>query len=176
VFTIRQPRRSARASLLGLTLSILLAGMLVGSPVASANSVRCKGTVTPKAAKSLDMDYAFFCSEEIKGFSVVSNMSLTEFGVTADVLDPASKNPVPGQEMSCEGSFPGDGFGCAGKAETPNLIGGTFSTEEQPCAAGKSVLRTWVVAVDTAGKASGPMELKPPKCPKPPKKKKTKKH
>jgi hypothetical protein len=151
----------ARMALCVAALALALTGLFAGS--ASANSVRCKGTTTPQSPRSSVFDYRFKCSEEIKGFSIVSNMSVAEFRTTADVLDPAG-NIVADQTFGCEGGIPSDGFGCSGGAKNPNWVTGTFTTEGQRCFNGFDHMRTWVVAVDAAGKVSGPLPLRRPKC------------
>jgi hypothetical protein len=181
VSTVRKRNRGSAAPLIAVTLPVLLAGLLVGAPTASAASVKCKGAVTPqqaaapakakraKAAKAVvgrDFDYTFFCSEEIKGFSIIASMAVDEFSTTADVLNPTTKDPVPDETFGCEGSIPSEGFGCAGKALTPNLVTGKFSTAEKICVGGKSQLTVWLVASDAAGKPSEPYRLTTPKCPK----------
>jgi hypothetical protein len=183
VSTVRKRNRGSAAPLLAVTLPILLAGLLAGAPTASAASVKCRGAITPqevtapapaKASKAgktpvgRDFEYTFFCSEEIKGFAIVASVEIDEFSTTADVLDPGSKQPVPDETFVCEGSIPSEGFGCAGKALTPNLITGKLSTSEKICAAGKSLVTVWLVATDAAGKPSEPYRLTTPKCPKPP--------
>lgn len=163
----------------GLALGLVLAGALAIPAGASANTVECSGTTAPTAPKSTDLVYAFACSEEIKSYSFVSNISVQEFSTTADVLDPATGTPGDGQSMSCEGSFPGDGFACSGDAKTPNRVVGQFSIDGGRCVKGKNQLRTWVVAVDMNNTASPPFWLHGEKCPKPAKpakKKHSRKH
>jgi hypothetical protein len=155
---------TSRKSVLGAALALVLTGVLLGPSAASANSVRCKGTTTPVAGTAGELDYKFKCSEEIKGYSLVSNMSVAEFSTTADVLDRITGDPVPGQTFNCEGPIPGSGFGCAGGALNPNLVAGKFAIEGKRCVRGWNQQRTWVVAVDAAGTASGPMPLRPSKC------------
>ena len=153
-----------RKPVLGAALALVLTCLLLGPPAASANSVRCKGTTTPAEGTAGELDYKFKCSEEIKGFSLVSNMTVAEFGTTADVLDRVTGDPVSGQTFNCEGPIPGSGFGCSGGALNPNWIAGKFAIEGKRCVRGWNQQRTWVVAIDAAGIASGPMPLRPSKC------------
>lgn len=163
---------SRHRSFIAVALPAVLAAILLVPAAASANSVRCRGTVAPQTAKSAELDYVFTCSEEIKGYSVISNMAVTEFSTTADVLDRTSNDPVSGQTFSCEGPIPGDGFGCTGGAQNPNWVAGSFAVEGRRCAGGRNRLRAWLVAIDAADKPSGAFPLRVDKCPRPSKSRK----
>ena len=154
----------------GLALGLVLAGVLVAPSVASANNVECEGLTEPVAPKSLDIAYRFVCSEEIKGYSVVSNLEVEEFSTTADVIDPNTGDPVSGQTFNCEGPIPGNGFGCSGSALAPNRVSGTYSIAGGRCVGGRNKLSAWVVAVDIKNTSSAPFLLHNAKCPKPVKK------
>lgn len=162
MITTRQYSRP-RTSALALVFALILASLLFAAATASANSVRCKGTFVPAGAAG-DLTYDFLCSEDIKGYSVVSNLSVAEFSTTADVLDPTSGDPVSGQTFSCEGLIPSNGFGCSGSAINPNRVHGTLATDARRCVRGYNQMRVWVVAVDATGVASGPQPLRAPKC------------
>jgi hypothetical protein len=151
----------------GLALALVSAGVLLSPSAASANAVECEGFTAPVTPKASELDYRFVCSEEIKGFSIVSNIEVGEFSTTADVLDPTTNDPISGQAFNCEGPIPGDGFGCSGDALAPNRIAGKFAIDGKRCVAGRNQLRAWVVAVDAAGTSSGPFALHNAKCPKP---------
>jgi hypothetical protein len=172
VFTLRPRNRgSARTPLIGLTLLVALSGLLVGSQAASASSARCKGTATPQKADPLELDYQIKCSEEIKAFSIISTLPVSGFSVAPDVVDPATRQVLGDQSLTCEGSIPSNGFGCYGKALNPNLIVGTMSTETPSCVLGRPQLTLWVVATDALSKSSEPYKLNAQKCPAPKKKK-----
>jgi hypothetical protein len=162
VITLRH-RKSGPA----LALGLVLAGLVAGTTAASANSVECEGFTAPKTPRASELDYRFTCNEEIKGFSIVSNLEVAEFGTTADVLDPATGDPVSGQTFSCEGPIPGDGFGCSGYAVWANQVAGQFAVDGVRCVRGRNQLRTWVVALDMNNTSSGPYPLRSTSCPKP---------
>ena len=155
-------RKSVPAAVLGL----VLLGLLVGTSTASANTVECQGFTAPTTPKSTTLAYRFTCSEEIKSYSIVSNLEVGDFSTTADVLDPATGDPVSGQTFSCEGPIPGDGFGCSGYAVWANQIVGNFGIDAARCIGGRNQLRSWVVAVDMNNISSGPFALRSSSCPK----------
>jgi hypothetical protein len=149
------------------TLGVVLACVLVGPSVASANNVDCWGKTAPTGANQRELTYTFRCSEPLKGFSVISNLEIGEFATEVLVLDPTTREPVSGESFGCEGPIPGDGFGCTGKSFDPHVVAGTFGIDEARCVKRKNKLRVWVVAVDSEGKASAPQDLVVPRrCPK----------
>jgi hypothetical protein len=160
-------RKSVPATVLGL----VLLGLLVGSSTASANSVECRGLTAPKTPKSTTLAYRFTCNEEIKSFSIVSNLEVGDFSTEVLVLDPATGQPVSGESFGCEGPIPGNGFGCSGYAVYAHQIAGEFGIDEARCIGGRNQLHAWVVAVDMKDNASGPFALLSKSCPKPAKKK-----
>jgi hypothetical protein len=166
-----------RKSGLGLasTLAVALGCLLIGPSAASASNVDCWGGVGPTAKQQQDLTYRFTCSDNIKSFSYVSSLEVGEFSTTADVLDPATKQPVDGQSFNCEGSIPSDGFGCSGVGQGPNIITGTLSIDSPRCVKRRNQLRAWIVAVDMNGSSTGPFPLAVPRCPKGSKAKKAKK-
>jgi hypothetical protein len=170
VITLR--RKSGPAVALGL----VLAGLLFGPSAADANSVTCQGFTAPKTPKSSTLSYRFTCNEEIKGFSIVSNLEVGEFGTEVVVLDPATGEPVSGQSFGCEGLIPGDGFGCNGYAIWANQIAGEFGIDQRRCVGGRNQLRSWVVALDMNNTSSGPYPLRSSSCPKPAKPARKKAH
>jgi hypothetical protein len=166
VITLRHrnlaPARAGRMALAGL---LVLAALLVGAQAAAANSVECGGGVKPDGTgKNNALAYKFWCNEPIKGFSIVSSMSIAEFSTEVIVLD--ANGPAAGQQFRCEGSIPGDGFGCPGTAAASNFVTGTTATEANRCSSGKNSLRMWVTVVDSANAPSGPFPLIVKKCPK----------
>jgi hypothetical protein len=175
VITLRHrnlaPARVGRMAMAGL---LVMAALLVGAQVAAANSVECAGAVKPDGAgKNNALAYNLSCSEDIKGFSIVSNMSVAEFSTEVVVVD-GTGAPAQGQQFRCEGPIPGDGFGCTGTASAGNLITGKTATEANRCVNGKNTLRMWATVVDSANAPSGPFPLDvSQKCPKVKKKKAT---
>jgi hypothetical protein len=165
VITLRHrnlaPARVGRMALAGL---LVMAALLVGAQVAAANSVECGGGVKPDVTGQNALDYKFTCTEDIKGYSVISSLSIAEFSTEVVVLD--ANGPAAGQQFRCEGPIPGDGFGCSGTAATGNFVTGKTATEANRCVNGKNTLRMWIVAVDTNNTASGPFPLVVKKCPK----------
>ena len=155
-------RKSVPAAVLGL----VLLGLLVGTSTASANSVECEGFTAPKAPKSTTLSYRFTCTEEIKSFSIVSNLEVGDFSTEVVVLDPATGQPASGESFGCEGPIPGSGFGCSGYALWAHQIAGEFGIDEARCVGGRNQLRTWAVAVDMNNTASGPFALRSSSCPK----------
>jgi hypothetical protein len=154
-------RKSGPAVALGL----VLVGLLVGPSAASANSVECEGFTAPTAPTSSTLDYRFTCNEEIKAFSVISNLEVGEFSTVADVFDPATGDPISGETFNCEGPIPGNGFGCSGYAIWAHQIAGQMGIDQPRCVAGRNKLRAWVVAVDMKDASSGPMPLRSSSCP-----------
>jgi hypothetical protein len=173
VITLRH-RTSGPAIALGL----VLAGLLAGPSIASANSVECRGFTAPVTPKSRTLDYRFTCSEEIKAYSIVSNLEVGEFSTEATVLDPKTGDPISGQSFGCEGAIPSDGFGCSGYAIWANQVSGQFGLDEARCIRGRNQLHAWLVAVDMNNTASGPFALYGTRCPSvaKPAKKKNKAH
>lgn len=158
--------RHRKSGLAVASAAAALGCLLVGPSVASANNVDCWGAVGPTAKQQRDLTYSFACSDSIKSFSIVSNLEVGEFSTTADVIDPATNTPVDGETFGCEGNIPSDGFGCSGNANPPHSVTGTLSLDEARCVKRRNQLNAWVVAVDTAGTATGPFRLVVPRCPK----------
>ena len=161
------PRHRKSGPALLATLGVVLACFLIGPSAASANSIGCWGHVTPAPTNQRDLTYLFQCSEPVRGFSIISNLDVGEFGTEALVLDPTTQEPVSGQSFGCEGSIPGDGFGCKGSSQDPNVVNGTFAIDQARCVKRRNRLRAWVVVVDISGVASDPKRLVvPQRCPK----------
>jgi hypothetical protein len=156
-----------RKSGLAVALGLVVAGLLAGASTASANSVICSGFTAPKTPKSSTLSYRFTCNEEIKSFSIVSNLEVGEFGTEVLVVDPNTGDPSPGQSFSCEGPIPGDGFGCSGYAIWANQITGDFDIDEPRCNGRRNQLYTWLVAVDMNNTASAAFPLRSTSCRKP---------
>jgi hypothetical protein len=157
---ITQRRKSGPA----LALGLVLVGLLVGPSAADANSVTCRGFTAPKAPKSTTLSYRFTCDEEIKGFSIVSNLEVGEFSTEVVVLDPKTEEPVSGQSFGCEGPIPGSGFGCSGYAVWANQVSGEFGIDEARCVGRRNQLFSWVVVVDMNNTASGAFPLRSTSC------------
>lgn len=139
--------------------------LLAGPSTASAAGVDCWGHLIPAAKHQRDLTYEITCADNVKAFSIVSNIEVGAFSTTADVLDPSTRQPVDGQSFNCEGPIPGDGFGCNGVGQGPNIFTGTFSIDGPRCVKRRNRLRAWVVAEDMNGSTAGPVSLAvPPRC------------
>ena len=57
------------------------------------------------------LSYKFNCNAQVIGYAVVSNRQVDYFGTEVLVLDANSGEATP-EQFSCEGPFPGSGFGC----------------------------------------------------------------
>jgi hypothetical protein len=163
VITLRH-RKSGPA--LAVLLGVVLACLVGASTASAGNGLSCWGRTVPTTANQQELTYVFRCSDEIKNFSLVSNLEVGEFSTTADVFDPTTMEPVNGQTFGCEGPIPGNGFGCTGNANM-NLVTGTFGLDEARCVKRRNKLRVWIVATDATGASTGPFGLGvPPRCPK----------
>jgi hypothetical protein len=89
--------------------------VLFGSAgTASASSVVCGGKLAPlnKKAPSIDAKIDFTCTEDIRGFSVITNKTFDFFGTEMEVFEPSGAGSSESATIQCEGNVPGPGFGC----------------------------------------------------------------
>jgi hypothetical protein len=169
--------RHVRLLLLGVGVAVATVALLLVPRAAHASFVDCVGATTHvDKTDRTQMAFNFHCSEEIKGYSVVSSQQLDTFSTENDVVDQSGAT-LSKESFSCEGSLPAFGFGCDGDMLPTHTTNGTYSTASDPCgkAAATARFRLWVVvyAVDQTGdgktvmRSSNPFALAAPKCRKP---------
>ena len=119
--------------LVALGLAVGLLGLSVMAGTASAGSVVCNGAVNvdEEHAAENSLKYGIKCTEDIQGYSIVSNRSIGYFGTEVSVL--AGTEVAEGEAFTCEGAIPGSGFGCYGKMTAGNTVEGTLGTTEELC-------------------------------------------
>jgi hypothetical protein len=110
----RRGWRGGRRIALVVGLTVVGAAVLGSAGTASASSVACKGAIIPlnKANPGLDAEFDLQCTEELRGFSVVTNKTFDFFGTETEVFKPGG---IPAQQsatIQCVGNVPGPGFGC----------------------------------------------------------------
>ena len=144
-----------RVGRLGALSLVVVAAAFVAAPSgASASSVTCGGKLrlnnhTPAGPHGVS--YNLSCSEDIQAYSIVSTKQLDYFTVDPVVIQPNGK-PSSTDHFSCEGPFPGPGFGCPGAMTAGNHVRGLFGTVPRPCS---PAVRAWATVttqqLDSAG-------------------------
>lgn len=104
----RRGRRLAVVVALATTCGAVFLGS--AGTANAGNLITCGGKIVPANAKKVDTDARYFlqCSEDIRGFSVVSTSPIDFFGTETDVVPTVSQSAT----LQCEGTVPGNGFGC----------------------------------------------------------------
>jgi len=152
-------RGSRFGFLFALTLAAGLLGMSLMAGSASAGSVSCGGTIKPNAEALAEnaLTYNFKCSEDIQGYSVITNRELGFFGT--DIIVTTPEGEVSGTEaFTCEGAIPGNGTGCYGKMLAGNSVTGDIATTDELCEAATQP-KFWIVAMTTQYKKDVPFSL-----------------
>jgi hypothetical protein len=86
------------------------------------------------------VDYTFGCKvptvvndkADIQAFALVTSRRIDYFRPDPDVFQPDGEVSAT-DAFSCEGPFPGPGFGCPGAMAAGNKVKGTFATDTAPC-------------------------------------------
>lgn len=179
--TATTPSSRPRAGL-AVVLAVLAAALAL--PSAASADQFCGGTLKklPRTEeRTTGVGYDFRCNEPATGFFLVSSEELISFDVTADVFGSAGEGGAlrPDDRFgTCEGSLPGLGFGCSGTySALGRTVHGAFDTTGKPCARDKTtrrvLLRASIIALSAKGQLTGPYALSQPKCPRPPKRKRS---
>lgn len=144
--------------LVALGLAVGLLGLSVFAGTASASEVNCGGSVAVDTEHESEnsLKYDVKCSEDIRGYSIVSNRSIGYFGTEVIVL--AGEEVAEGESFTCEGSIPGSGFGCYGKMTAGNSAQGYMGTTDELCEAPVQP-KFWAVALTTQLKKEVPFQL-----------------
>jgi hypothetical protein len=166
----RGSARRGRSIVIIAALAITCGAVFLGSAgtASAGNLIVCGGKVVAQG-KNADTSakYSVQCSEDIRGFAIVSTEKFDFFGSETDVTPTTSQSAT----LQCEGSVPGNGFGCgvvnrnAAPTGTPantcgssptanpctqrvnkgNVISGDVDFDTSPCL-GKSKPKIWVTA------------------------------
>jgi hypothetical protein len=166
----RGSARRGRSVVIVAALAITCGAVFLGSAgtASAGNLITCGGKIAA-LGKNADTDAKYFvqCSEDIRGYSVVSTKKFDFFGTETDVTPTTSQSAT----LQCEGTVPGFGFGCgvvnrtavpAGSPSTPpcgstpaapkcaqrvsagNTISGEVHFDKSPCLTSKP--KAWVTA------------------------------
>lgn len=178
-------RAKSRRGRGALVAAILAAGCLVGLSIpagASASTVTCGGNLAPDQDDTVpvphSLKYSVHCSEDFSAFSMTFSKSISYFTPAPDIFD--GDEPSADDSMSCEGYFPGWGFGCHGSVGHGHTVVGVVGPEKNPCPSAKRKHRGWrpikswmsvtTTQLDKDGNpfttTSQPFHLYGPKCPK----------
>ena len=144
--------------LLALALAVSLVGISIAAGSASAGSVTCGGNVatTDEHESENALEYSVKCSEDISAYSIVSNREISYF--STEVTAFAGDEIAEGESFTCEGTVPGNGIGCYGKATAGNTVVGTVGLTDELCEAYVQP-RFWVIAQTTQLKKEVPFHL-----------------
>jgi Tfp pilus assembly protein PilV len=116
-----------------------------GTTLEPQSSLACQGTVAPKFGKpSADTKYSFICNQNIRLFSIVTNLKADFFGVETEVTGAGvSSIPCKGgtpattcaalesAAQQCEGPIPGYGIGCGFPDRQGNISPGGANGVDQ---------------------------------------------
>jgi hypothetical protein len=175
---LRLRSRAAIAVLATVAGSAVALGAPAGAP--AADVPLCGGSLEinndiPGIDPPGGLSYKFDCNATVIGYALLSSRQVDYFGTEVGVLD-FTTGEATAEQFSCEGSFPGSGFGCRGTANFGNFIGGEFAIGRDPCEVAKSKadkFKVWVAATitqfDSVTKkpftaVTHPFRLKGPKC------------
>ena len=137
-------RRTRRLGGVGVSLVFAAAAFLAIPGGASASiQPTCAGKLglnKHTTAGVNGVQYSFKCNTDFQAFALTSSKKIDYFTPDPTVLEP-SGDPSPSDHFSCEGAFPGWGFGCPGAGTHRNSVEGIFATINQPCS---PPVRAWV--------------------------------
>jgi hypothetical protein len=104
----RRGRRLAVVVALAATCGAVFLGS--AGTANAGNLITCGGKIVPSNPKKVgtDVHYSLSCSEDIRGYSVISTKTFDFFGTETDVTPTVSQSAT----LQCEGTVPGNGFGC----------------------------------------------------------------
>lgn len=141
---------------LALAAGLILLSIAAGS--ASAGSVTCGGNLAIDDEHESDnsLAYSVKCNEDISAYSIVSNREISYF--STEVVAFAGGEVAEGEAFTCEGTVPGNGVGCYGKATAGNTVVGTVGLTDELCEAYVQP-RFWVIAQTTQLKKEVPFQL-----------------
>jgi hypothetical protein len=187
------PLITAAASLRGKRLLVALAALLIagaslllllsgGTRVAIAdqnpNNTDCRGHVekgepSPDDPSATQVKYVFACSGPITGYQIQPQLPAQSIDTEVFALDSATKQVVPTDSFSCQGTIPSYGINCTGVYQGKyEIVSGQFSIDPKLCAEPRvDPLLTVVYATRTATGVTqaiaGPFDLgRPHGCPK----------
>ena len=118
----------------------------------------CNGRVSLGEERSEGQtNYYFACSDDIKGYAIVTlNRQTDAFDTEPVVLKPDGE-PAAGQSFSCSAPIPGDGGSCTGSALAGNKVNGSVNLTTDPCVGKRPEVA--VVVANAAGATAGPYRL-----------------
>lgn len=167
----------ALASLAALAGTVALA---LPSAATAAEPPKCGGSLEvndeiPGIDPPGGLSYKFDCNATVLGYALLSNRMVDYFGTEVLVLD-YTTGEATSEQFSCEGPFPGTGFGCRGTANFGNFISGEFAISRDPCQKARAKsdkFKVWVAATvletdsvtnKTFTAVTHPFRLRGPSC------------
>jgi hypothetical protein len=176
----RQSRWRLRVALASFATLVGMVALALPSAAMAAEPPKCGGTLAindeiPGIDPPGGLSYKFDCNATVLGFALLSNREVDYFSTEVLVLDYTTGEATP-EQFSCEGPFPGHGFGCRGTANFGNFISGEFAISRDPCLRAKAKsdkFKVWVAATVTEYDSvtskpftavTHPFRLKGPSC------------
>jgi hypothetical protein len=102
-------------------------------------------------------NYMFACSDDIKGYAIVTlNRQTDAFDTEPVVLKPDGE-PGAGQSFSCSAPIPGNGVSCTGSALAGNKTNGSVNLTTDPCVGKRP--EVGLVVANASGATAGPFRL-----------------
>ncbi len=147
-----------QAATLAFGLALVFMCLFVLAGPASAASVECSGSLKPDKNSFSDnaLEYKVSCTEDVLGYSIVSNREIGYFSTEVIVLK--GSEVAEGEAFTCEGAIPGNGMGCYGKMSAGNTVLGSMSTTKALCEANVQP-QFWAVALTTQEAKGKPFSL-----------------
>lgn len=175
-----QSRRRLRGVVASLAAIAGIAALALPSAATAAEAPQCGGKLEinneiPGIEPPGGLTYKFDCNAQVLGYALFSNRQVDYFSTEVLVLDYTTGEATP-EQFSCEGSFPGAGFGCRGLANFGNFASGEFAIGRDPCQKARAKsdkFKVWVAATITqfdsvTGKpftaVTHPFRLRGPAC------------
>lgn len=133
----RESRLRLRVAVASLAAVAGIALLALPAAAPAAEATQCGGKLEinneiPGIDPPGGLSYKFDCNATVQGFALFSNRQVDYFSTEVLVLDYTTQEATS-EQFSCEGSFPGTGFGCRGLSSYGNFIAGEFAISRDPC-------------------------------------------
>ncbi len=149
-------RRRLRVAFASLMAAAGIAAFALPAAATAAEAPQCGGRLEindeiPGIDPPGGLSYKFDCNATVLGYAIFSNRQVDYFSTEVLVLD-YTTGEATSEQFSCEGSFPGAGFGCRGVSNFGNFMAGEFAIGRDPCQKAKAKtdrFKVWAAATVT---------------------------
>jgi hypothetical protein len=151
-------RRSRRLAVAFIGAAVGLAALPALASAADPFDPTCNGRVSLGEERSDgQMNYSFGCSQDIKGYAIVTlNRETDAFDTEPVVLQP-NGDPGANQSFSCTAPIPSNGVTCFGSSKAGKKVNGAVNLTTDPCVGKRPEVA--VIVSDATGTMGGPFRL-----------------